>query len=278
VARPREALFAQRLVLLGASNLTLGLPLVIDLARAACGGAVDVFTAQGLGRSYGMTSNVLGRTLSGILQSNLWAAIADRPPIPTAALVTDIGNDILYHVDPATIEAWVEQCIERLKPLAESIGMTTLPVCNIEGLGRKRFYFLRTLCFPSCRLSLTQVVDRAYALNERIAALAKRTRVCTIDPQANWYGFDAIHVTPRQWRVAWPIILEALPCSARESVAKAESKRSPPRPGVVQTFLDILRSGLWMLRPNDCRRLFGIELHARQPAAQLADGTQVSFY
>ncbi|MEX0819484.1 MAG: hypothetical protein WD070_07815, partial [Pirellulaceae bacterium] len=86
----------RRVVLLGASNIARSPAIVFDSARSAWGSPLDIVAATGHGRSYGMTSCVLGRTLPGILQCGLWEALATRPLVPTAALLTDIGNDILY--------------------------------------------------------------------------------------------------------------------------------------------------------------------------------------
>ena len=83
----------RRVVALGASNLTRGFPILVSAARASAGPDVEVFAALGLGRSYGMESRVLARTLPGILDSGLWAALAGLPPLPTRAVVTDVGND-----------------------------------------------------------------------------------------------------------------------------------------------------------------------------------------
>src|SRR5947207_14876376 len=85
-----------RVVALGASNLTRGLRIVVSTARQTWGPDIEIFGALGHGRSYGADSRVFVRRLPGILQSGLWRDLAARPPVPTRALVTDVGNDILY--------------------------------------------------------------------------------------------------------------------------------------------------------------------------------------
>ena len=84
------------MVALGASNLTRGLQTVVSTARTAWGPDVQVVAALGHGRSYGATSAFLVRRLPGILRSGLWAELESAPAVPTKALVTDVGNDILY--------------------------------------------------------------------------------------------------------------------------------------------------------------------------------------
>src|SRR5690606_17242178 len=75
----------RRVVMLGASNLTRGVSTVLATAQAYWGAnPVDALFALGHGRSYGITTNVLGRILSSIRDCGLWKALDDRPSAPTA--------------------------------------------------------------------------------------------------------------------------------------------------------------------------------------------------
>src|SRR5262245_25860690 len=96
-----------RIVALGASNLTRGLHTVVSTARAAWGPDVEVLGALGHGRSYGVESRLVIRTLPGILQSGLWSTLSSLPPATTRGLVTDVGNDILYEFPVPTVLGWV---------------------------------------------------------------------------------------------------------------------------------------------------------------------------
>ena len=58
----------------------------------------------------------LWRELPGIVECGLWDALAQRPPAPTVALLTDIGNDLLYDVPVPQIVSWVETCLDRFSP------------------------------------------------------------------------------------------------------------------------------------------------------------------
>src|SRR5687768_14330413 len=118
----------ERLVALGASNLTRGFPVVVATARSAFGPGVEILAAHGLGRSYGMESRVLARTLPAILDCGLWAALDARPRTPTRALVTDVGNDILYGASADQILRWVATAVERLSQAGAEIVLTGLPM------------------------------------------------------------------------------------------------------------------------------------------------------
>src|SRR5262249_46912085 len=85
----------RRVVLLGASNLTLGIGTVLGSAANVWGSPLEVLAALGHGRSYGRATSVMGRQLPGIRECGLWPALGVDGQLPTAALVTDIGNDVL---------------------------------------------------------------------------------------------------------------------------------------------------------------------------------------
>ncbi|HEY4597786.1 MAG TPA: hypothetical protein VIJ02_15405, partial [Thermoanaerobaculia bacterium] len=117
-----------RTVLLGASNLRISLPLVLDRVRRRAGGPVEVLAACGHGRSWGAWSRFLYvRHLPGISRCGLWEELRSRPLLPTLAVVTDVGNDLVYGAPVEEIAGWVEACLDRLVPETE-IVMTLLPL------------------------------------------------------------------------------------------------------------------------------------------------------
>jgi hypothetical protein len=252
----------RRAVLLGASNVTRALPTVVDTVRGFWNEPVDILAALGNGRSYGMRSWLLGRALPPILQCGLWEALETRPRLPTTALVTDIGNDILYHVPVERIASWVEQCFERLERAGARILMTGLPTCNVSRLSKRRFLFFRTLFVPMCRLSLAETVERSEQLNERLIRIAAEHGVTVIPQQEGWYGLDPIHIRAPHWRGAWRDILSPW----LDDVA-------PP------TSIETAMLGLkTRLLPPAERAFFGVTFRRAQPCARMRDGTTLSIY
>ncbi len=265
---------ARRVILMGASNLTRAFPLLVDLLKGGSQMPLAIYAASGHGRSYGMRSFFLGQSLPGILQSDLWAALQRTPAAGTSALVTDVGNDILYHAAPDQIADWVDQCLLRLKHCSARTVLTTLPVCNLEGLGPKRFYFLRTLSFPRCRLSYDAVIERAQELNRRVIELGRRHAATVIDPRPDWYGFDPIHVVCRDWLRAWSQIMEPV----IRDLNASHAWEPPCRLGLARAGYELARSLRWMAHPPQRRALLGIALHRPQPSVRLACGSEISFY
>lgn len=264
VATGREALLPRhRVVLLGASNLTRGLPSVLAASFRFWGRPLDVLVAHGNGRSYGATSCVLGRSLPGILQSGLWDDLASRPPLPTAALITDVGNDLLYGYPIERIIGWIERCLDRLEQHGARVVLTALPEKHLSTLSLARFYFFRTLFVPSNRMRRERVVELVYELNGRLAALAKDRNLPLVSQQREWYGVDPMHLRLKHWSQAWGDILGRW----GECVQSDCEQR--------YSFGHWLR--LQSLPPQQ-RRIFGIAQRAAQPCARLDDGTVLSIY
>jgi hypothetical protein len=206
-----------RVIALGASNLTRGFPALVATARQLGGPEVEVLVALGLGRSYGARSRVLARSLPGILHSGLWSRLESLPAVRTRALITDVGNDILYGSPPGEVLAWVEECVSRLQRHTTDVVLTGLPLASLGALSPARFVFFRTLFFPPCRLRLPEVLERAETVARGLESLAAARGLRFLPLRPEWYGFDPVHLRPRSWRAAWQEILcgETLPKAPR---------------------------------------------------------------
>ena len=261
-AQPNSAT-RPRLVLLGASNLTRFGPQFLDAVRAARGEPLEILSAQGFGRSLGGRSRVLFRQLPGILECGIWDALASHPAGETSALVTDIGNDLLYEVPVPTIAAWLEECLRRLKSQNARIVMTRLPVQNLPGLGKTRFLICRTCTHPVCRLTLAEACARANELEARVEQLAEKYGATLVPSQLEWYGWDPIHVRRRQWKFAWKAIL-----AAWNWEVSPETRVKTPLRRKLQFFF----------AAAERRWLSGRQLHHPQPCLTWPDGTTLALY
>jgi hypothetical protein len=252
-----------RVILLGASNLARGIATVVDTCHRLWGQPLDILAALGHGRSYGMRSTVLGRSLPSILDCDLWSALTERPAVPTAALVTDIGNDLLYEAPVERIVEWVTRCLDALDERKARIVMTRLPVANIEHVPEWKFRLIRRLSFPRGRSSFNTIATRARELDERLAEIAAARQITVVEQHRAWYGWDPIHLTSRAWPAAWHRILSPLGDAPVEPAA-----RNPSLARMIYLRSRSPRQRWW----------FGIPLRGPQPCGRLAEGSVVSFY
>jgi hypothetical protein len=251
------------LVALGASNLTRGFATVVNTARRVWGEPIDILAALGHGRSYGMRSLFLFRSLPGILECGLWRELEAKPRARIHAIVTDIGNDILYGAAPETVLAWVRECVTRLRVLGAEVTITDLPLDSARRLSSGRYLFFRSVLVPSCRLDLAEARARCEAVAAGIEALACSEGLRLVRLRPEWYGVDPIHIRPRFWSSAWREIL----------VPHGELETAPRDLGL----RPIGAAALYLAAPER-GWLCGIERRRTQPAVRTSGGTTVRFY
>jgi len=252
----------QRVVILGASNVIRNISTVLATAELFRGQPLDFLAAAGHGRSYGLTSCVLGRSLPAIRACALWDSLSKRPPVPTVSLLTDVGNDLLYGASVTTIVSWVEECLTKLAQISDRVILTELPLENIARLNSVNFFLFRSILFPKSKLTLAATREMSAALNAQLAKLASAAGATLIKPDVAWYGADPIHIHRRHRNNAWRQILESW---------KTESITP------VVTPLRTKRISLRTCQPH-VRSIMGIVQRRDQPALRMANGTHVSFF
>jgi hypothetical protein len=248
-----------RVVLLGASNLTNAFPMVLESLQRGLVQPLEIYTAHGHGRSYGVWSRVLFRGLPPITGCELWKDLdqAAQPAGATLALITDVGNDLLYGSSPAKIAQWVDECLVRLAPQAARSVLTLLPLASIERLSALRYHATRMIFFPKLRTPFPEVLAGARELNERLAAIGRERGAEVVEQPLEWFGFDPIHIRLTRRPAAWQRIFSHWPHYASPRTARATLR------------------GRWRsvtLRPAE-RKLLGRTQRKAQPALQLAQTT-----
>lgn len=204
-------------VILGASNVTFALPVIWNLLTSLSQ-PVRLVIAAGHGRSFGLPNTVLGRTLPSILSCDLWSQLqplttqrqemAERKDQP-AALITDVGNDLLYGATPETIAGWVDRCVRQLMECGYRPTLAGLPLESLQRLGPRRFRFFRRLLFPGSALRYENALPLALEMQDRLRELASEAGLTFLPVAAHWYGFDPIHIRRAQRRAAWRTLLGA---------------------------------------------------------------------
>lgn len=211
-AEPSEL---QSVVILGASNVTFALPVIWSLLASRTQ-PVRLMIAAGHGRSFGLPNTVLRRTLPSILSCDLWLQLQSltTPRQETterkeqsAALITDVGNDLLYGATPEIISGWVGSCVRQLLECGYRPTLAGLPLESLQRLGPRRFQFFRRLLFPGSTLRYENALPLAFEMQDRLRALASETGLTFLPVAAHWYGFDPIHIRRVERRTAWQTLL-----------------------------------------------------------------------
>lgn len=253
----------QRLVLLGASNLTRAFPTVVSTAQEYFLGPLSICASMGHGRSYGQESRIFFKKNSGIIQSGLWRYLEEEKSLPTVAWITDIGNDLGYEVPVQTVLKWVEGCWDRLRSHGARVVVSDLPLQVIESLNPTQYGLFRALFFPKCRLELSEMIERARRLSDALQKMAAQRQTPIIIAQNQWYGWDPIH--PRRSSHA-AICREVLSAVVEEPAGRLRETH-----GILQAWY------LRQLRPEVCTWC-GLQRRVRQPHGRFHDGTTIALF
>ena len=236
----------------------MGLPVVVDLLRRRAGGPVETLAACGHGRSYGAWSRYLFvRQLPGIAGCGLWPALKDRPPLPTLAFITDVGNDLVYGAAVSEIVRWVETCLDRLAQRESQVVLTLLPLARLARLSPWEVRLALSLLYSGRQALWPALLERARELDSRLREIGRAYGARLVEPEASWYGIDPIHLRRSRRREVWERLTSLSPLM--EGTAEPARVRIP-------------------LLGAEELRLAGRTLRTAQPATRLADGTTVSLY
>ncbi len=253
----------QRVVLLGASNLTIMFPTIVETLRATYAHPIELHVAKGFGRSYGLHSQFFGKKFPGILSSGLWPALNRARRLPTVAVVADVGNDLAYEAPVDKIIEWVERALDRLAVHDAHVVLNNVPIESLRMVGAARYYPLREALFPNCKLSRGEMLRRAESLSEHLARLAEERRIPAFSGQRAWYRLDPIHPKVASAGEIWRRMLGAL-VGASEPIQLVRPRTS--------TALRYRRL------PALEWTHFGVARHAEQPALRDRDGSIIAIY
>ena len=196
-------------VVLGASNVSRGLARLAAIARGRTGAPLDLLVAAGHGRGYGVSTRVWQRRLPSILASGLWRAVERERLESPFAVVTDVGNELLYGLGVAAVAGAVREAARRLADRGARLVITGLPLAGIDRVGAARYRLLRTLYVPGCLLGIAELKEAACWLDEELRAIAADAAATYIEQPADWYGFDALHLRRHRLDDLWHRVCDA---------------------------------------------------------------------
>ena len=245
------------LVLLGASNLTMSLATVAQMALEAAG-PLRFWVGCGHGRSYGIDSSVMGRGLSGLIDCGVFEALAAERDGVVHALITDIGNDVLYGQSSERILSWIRSAVERLAPA--EVAVTALPIKRLARLRPAGYAVMARLLFPTHRMGYERMLETVHDLQSGLEAMQREGAVRLIEQPGRWYGLDPIHIRRRFRPEAFALMLNA--CGFKARAARPSSA---------------VRRAVGRSRPRAWTR-WGRKRSQDQPCVRLPDGSPLHRY
>jgi hypothetical protein len=200
-----------KVIFLGASNLSRSFPIAVRTAYQTFPTPISIHAAMGFGRSYGKESGFMGKKFSGIFSSSIWQTLSSELNSRSFAFVTDVGNDLAYEEPVDVVFEWVKACVDRLNNMGAKIVLTGLPVDRLRRISSSKFYLMRAVLFPSCRLSLATLLGRAEDLDGRLCEFAETSKMPIFSVPNDWYGFDPIHPRSAHLSDYWRQLFAYLP-------------------------------------------------------------------
>jgi hypothetical protein len=193
-------------ILLGASNAARGQrALMHHLRNALAPRTVRFVSALGPGRGYCARGGFLHVSYAPIAASGVLEAAREqaRGGARVVALVTDIGNDIMYGVAAGELVAGLEKLLAGLRALGARTVVTTIPVDLERDVGVARFRLLRALFFPRSPVTHADARAAVQAVNAFLVEHKADPGLRVVDDMHQFTGWDRIHYSLWRGHRAW---------------------------------------------------------------------------
>jgi hypothetical protein len=230
------------LILLGASNLSRGsFAFVKHMKACLYPRGLEVLIASGPGRGYCVSGGLLNVNYPPIYSSDIFEVAQNKSEsgCKVVALVTDIGNDIMYEVPPEKLIETINQIFARLESMNADIFYTTLTVAFEKRVHPAWFYILRSILLPFSRVSYDEATAGIIEVNQFIGKHGSK-RSHLIPDMDRYLGFDEIHYGWLRAHQAWSHvarkILETLACNMTREITLPE---------MIKSFWEELRKVVW---------------------------------
>ena len=190
---------------MGASNLARGYrALTHYLVSCLAPHRVEVFNAMGPGRGYctwGGIFNIRYPSIgsSGILESA--RAHAD-PDCKVVALITDIGNDIMYGIPANEIIACLDTLLQKLNTLGAEVFVHPIPLDFSKDVSQRQFRILKYIFYPRSAIDYHKAEEAVSVINDFLRTRAKG-RIRLLPSAKDFCGVDKIHYSIFRSHKAW---------------------------------------------------------------------------
>jgi hypothetical protein len=240
------------LILLGASNLSRGcFAFARHMKTCLHPRPVEVLIASGPGRAYYTSGGLLNVSYPPIYASDIFEVAQNKSKsgYQVVALVTDIGNDIMYGVSTEKVIETVQQIFARLQSMNAEIFYTTLPVAFEKGDHPVWFCILRSLLFPRSTVAYDEATAGVIEVNRFLKESACR-QGRLIPDMDRYLGYDEIHYGWLRAHNAWSHVTEVV-----LGALGIEGTKRIPLSGMLQSywegFRQVVGSDMMGLKKNN---------------------------
>jgi len=192
-------------VLMGASNLARGYSALAKcLVRCLAPHPVEILHALGPGRAYCAEGGIFNITYSpigacGILKSARGRAKRVRRVI---ALITDIGNDIMYDVPLSEITSCLNTLMQKLDALGADVFVNPIPLDFFKDVSEHQFRLLRSVFYPHSTIEYSRAGESVDGVNGFLRDSAAG-RIHLLPSAKDFSGVDKIHYSIFHSHKAW---------------------------------------------------------------------------
>lgn len=193
---------------MGASNLARGFQALTDcLVDSLAPNPVEILHALGPGRGYSAEGGVFNVRYPAIGSSGILEyASAQREKFHRAiALITDIGNDIMYGVPVSEIIACLRVLLEKLDTLEADVFVHSIPIDFSKDVSKSQFRLLRSIFYPRSQVDHSKAKEAVSAINDFLRDRAKG-RVHLLPSAKDFMGIDKIHYSVFHSHKAWSLV------------------------------------------------------------------------
>lgn len=197
---------------MGASNLARGYSaLVNSLIHCLCPQPVEILHAMGPGRGYIAQGGVFNVSYAPIVDSGIVKAARKRQPetSKTLALITDIGNDIMYDVPVAEIMAGLDSLMRELNGMDAEVFVNPIPMDLLEDVSEQQFRMLRRVFYPRSPVTYSGAADAVSKINISLRE-SVGGRIHLLPSFKDYCGVDKIHYSVFHSHRAWSEVVNAM--------------------------------------------------------------------
>jgi hypothetical protein len=157
---------------------------------------------MGPGRGYISQGGIFNVIYTPILHSGVLEAVSNTKNQKVVALITDIGNDIMYGIPAEKIIGGLKSIFDELNKLEANIFITTIPVDLKKDISEFYFHILRKFFFPRSTVEYNRAWEAIQSINTFILQPLNKN-IIVIDEMNEFCGVDKIHFSLLKSCSAW---------------------------------------------------------------------------